>query len=206
LYTAATGPTFRLFPCFDPFTRWRQGLNDATVRYHIAPALINDRAEFAAHAIKVSNLSFNFGQALARNRVNARTGSALLVRQAQKFAHLLNGKSQIARTPDEAQSSQMLKAVDAVVPAPAQNRRYSTVDQCLGKRLGHSNTSLRLVLSLFVAAPSIAALASRCRQTSRQEYEARTARLQCLDQRACLSRQNAAHFVLPQPPLINGKA
>jgi hypothetical protein len=106
-------------PRFDPFARWRQGLNDATVRYDIAPALIDDRAEFAAHGIQVSNLSFNFGQVLARNRVNARAGSALLVRQAQKLAHLLNGKSQIARPPDEAQSSQMFIPVNAVVPACA---------------------------------------------------------------------------------------
>jgi len=128
------------FPHVDSFMRWRQGLNDATVGYDIAPALIDDRAEFAAHGIEVGNLPFNFGQVLARNRVNARAGSAPLVGQAQKLAHLLNGKSQIARPPDEAQSTQMLKTVDAVVSAcpPRGRQEVDARDNDVGFRVGRT--------------------------------------------------------------------
>jgi len=44
------------------------------------------QVEIDATRPTTSNLSFNLGQVLARNRVNARAGSALLVRQAQKLA------------------------------------------------------------------------------------------------------------------------
>jgi len=95
----------------------RQCLDDATICYDTAAALVDDRAEFAAHSIEISNFSFHLGQVLARNRVHPGAGSVSLIGETQKLAHLLDRKSKIARSPDKAQPSEVFGTVRTIVPA-----------------------------------------------------------------------------------------
>jgi len=95
----------------------RQCLNDATICYDAAAALVDNRAEFAAHSVEISNFSFHLGQVLSRNCVHPGAGSVSLIGETQKLAHLLNGKSEVARPPDKAQASEVFGTVRTIVPA-----------------------------------------------------------------------------------------
>jgi hypothetical protein len=69
------------------------------------------------HCIEIGDLALNLGQVLARDCVNSSARSSPLVGQTQQFAHLLDGKSKIARPPNKTQSSKVFGTVNAVVPA-----------------------------------------------------------------------------------------
>jgi len=71
------------------------------------PALPNKRVQLAPQTLEVGNLSLDLGQMLACDGVHRFAGAVFLIRQAEQRAHLIQGKSQIARPSDETQPSDM---------------------------------------------------------------------------------------------------
>lgn len=80
-----------------------------------ATALADDAVKFAPQSLQIGKLAIDFREVVACDDIDSLTGSLFLIREAQKLPHLLQTKSQIAGTADEAQPTEILFPVRTIV-------------------------------------------------------------------------------------------
>jgi len=104
-------------------SRRRQCLDDATLGDGPVPALSDHAIELLAKSLQIHDLAVDGLQMFLGDSIDRLAGLFLVVGETEQGADLLNGKSKIARPPDETQSVEVLDPVSAIVAARPCRRR-----------------------------------------------------------------------------------
>ena len=98
---------------------WRQGFDDTAIGHGAALALTADAAQFVCQADKIGNFLFDSHQMRRRDSINSAAIPLAVLGQGQQLAHLSDAESQIPASANEAETTQMVSFVGAVVAVRA---------------------------------------------------------------------------------------
>jgi hypothetical protein len=79
--------------------------------------LVYELSQLPAQGDKVRDFPLDLGQVQLRDPIHFGTRLAAVIRQPQQRANLIEGKAQIARTPDKAQPLEMRPGIGAIISA-----------------------------------------------------------------------------------------
>ena len=86
-------------------------------------ALFDEVGKFAPQTVQVGDFALDLPKMDPGNCVYLLTGVVPLIRKAQKVAHLIQRKSEVAGAPNETKSVEMLSSVATIVARRPRGRR-----------------------------------------------------------------------------------
>ena len=94
-------------------------LDDTALGHGAVLTLFEESRQLAAQGCKVRQLAFHLGQVLPSYHVDGLTRPITLIGKAQQCVHLFDGKAQVTRPADEAQTAEMVPGIGPIIASCA---------------------------------------------------------------------------------------